>query len=213
MIDTNDKATQPLPLDEQPMKRKRGRPSTGKAMTPAEKQRAYRERQKKSRNQNSDQLKTARLEDLWPTAVNLGERCQKAEARVAELEKASEELRKTRGALEALAERQIRLEDELNAHFKRANKAEARVAELEKELASRDRKEQRKKRHQDEPAATLAEDKTYTLQARTGSGKWLNLVVGIYGEEASRQLDRVIDNKLSGGAKNRQYRLVEDGEA
>ena len=42
MIDPADKQTAPLPL-EQP-KRGRGRPSTGKAMTPAEKQRAYRQR-------------------------------------------------------------------------------------------------------------------------------------------------------------------------
>lgn len=46
MIDPADKQTQSLPLDEQPAKRKRGRPSTGAAMTPAEKQRAYRERMK-----------------------------------------------------------------------------------------------------------------------------------------------------------------------
>lgn len=46
MIDPADKQTQALPLDEQPAKRKRGRPATGAAMTPAEKQRAYRERQK-----------------------------------------------------------------------------------------------------------------------------------------------------------------------
>jgi len=46
MIDPADQQTQALPLDEQPAKRKRGRPATGKAMTPAEKQRAYRERQK-----------------------------------------------------------------------------------------------------------------------------------------------------------------------
>lgn len=70
MIDTNDKTTQSLPLDEQPGKlsnvtglpderphgvvfppcptarKPRGRPATGKAMTPAEKQRAYRERVK-----------------------------------------------------------------------------------------------------------------------------------------------------------------------
>ncbi|MGR1220045.1 hypothetical protein ACUYGA_24555 [Metapseudomonas otitidis] len=172
MIDTNDKATQPLPLDEQPMKRKRGRPSTGKAMTPAEKQRAYRERQKRLRDQNSEQAtgeySAERFEELRLITVEISERCKAAEAR---------------------------------------------VAELKKELELRDRKEQRKRRHRDEPAATLPEDKTYTLQARTGSGKWLNLVVGIYGEEASRQLDRVIDNKLSGGAKNRQYRLIEDGKA
>lgn len=46
MIDPADKQTQSLPLDEQPAKGKRGRPTTGKAMTPAEKQRAYRERVK-----------------------------------------------------------------------------------------------------------------------------------------------------------------------
>lgn len=70
MIDTNNKTTQSLSLDEQPGKlsnvtglpdesphgvvfppcptarKPRGRPATGKAMTPAEKQRAYRERQK-----------------------------------------------------------------------------------------------------------------------------------------------------------------------
>ncbi|WP_312912121.1 hypothetical protein [Stutzerimonas nitrititolerans] len=46
MIEPADKQTQALPLDEQPAKRKRGRPATGAAMTPAEKQRAYRERQK-----------------------------------------------------------------------------------------------------------------------------------------------------------------------
>lgn len=46
MIDPADKLSQALPLDEQPAKRKRGRPATGKAMTPAQKQRAYRERLK-----------------------------------------------------------------------------------------------------------------------------------------------------------------------
>lgn len=45
MIDPADKQTQPLALDAQPAKRKPGRPATGKALTPAEKQRAYRERQ------------------------------------------------------------------------------------------------------------------------------------------------------------------------
>lgn len=45
MIDPTDKQTQAIPL-EQP-KRGRGRPATGAAMTPAEKQKAYRERQKK----------------------------------------------------------------------------------------------------------------------------------------------------------------------
>lgn len=47
MIDPTDKQTVALPLETTPVKRSRGRPSTGKAMTPAEKQRAYRERLKK----------------------------------------------------------------------------------------------------------------------------------------------------------------------
>lgn len=46
MIDPTDKQTIALPLDEQPAKKRRGRPATGQAMTPAEKQRAYRERLK-----------------------------------------------------------------------------------------------------------------------------------------------------------------------
>lgn len=49
MIDTNDKATQPLPLDQ---KRGRGRPATGQALSNAERQRRYREAQKAQRNEN-----------------------------------------------------------------------------------------------------------------------------------------------------------------
>jgi chromosome segregation ATPase len=105
-------------------------------------------------------------------------------------------------------------------------KASGRIKELEAELATlkgdlaianaklaqRNENTKRHKRHRDEPAKELPEldDRTYTLQARTGSGKWMNLVSGIYGTEASRQLDRVIDNKIMGQAKNRQYRLVQD---
>lgn len=48
MIDPTDKQTAALPL-EQP-KRGRGRPSTGQAMTPAEKQRAYRQRLAEQKN-------------------------------------------------------------------------------------------------------------------------------------------------------------------
>jgi len=91
VIDAQDKKTQALPLDEMPMKRKRGRPATGKAMTPAEKQRAYRERQKQLRDQNSVQAageySAERFEELRLITVEISERCKAAEARVAELEK------------------------------------------------------------------------------------------------------------------------------
>lgn len=71
MKDQADKQTQPLPL-EQP-KRGRGRPSTGAAMTPAEKQRAYRERQKSNVTDNgSKQLNTdQRILSLGVYASNL----------------------------------------------------------------------------------------------------------------------------------------------
>lgn len=45
-----------------PKKRKPGRPATGKAMTPAEKQRAYRERQKKRETELEQQLDNALAE-------------------------------------------------------------------------------------------------------------------------------------------------------
>lgn len=164
MIDANDKATQALDLGEQP--KRRGRPATGKALSNADRQRAYRERQKAQRNEKQESHEVP-YEEVVAIAQELGERCKRAEAR---------------------------------------------VKELEKQLEQRNEKAQKVKRHRDQPAAVLPEDKTYTLQARTGSGKWQNIVAGIYGEEASRQLDRVIDNKLLGVAKNRQYRLVEEGQ-
>lgn len=78
MIDPNDKQTATLPLDEQPAKRKRGRPVTGKAMTPAEKQKAYRERLK-----NRKELGVEGAIKLWEEAArNLG----KAQGRILYLE-------------------------------------------------------------------------------------------------------------------------------
>lgn len=66
MIDPADKQTHPLPLDEQPEKRKRGRPATGRAMTPAEKQRAYRERQKELKAYWSNASKEQRYTKAYP---------------------------------------------------------------------------------------------------------------------------------------------------
>lgn len=86
MIDPADQQTQALPLDEQPTKRKRGRPATGKAMTPAEKQRAYRERQKAQRYEKSDKHAVP-YEEVVAIAQELAERCKTAEKRVGQLEK------------------------------------------------------------------------------------------------------------------------------
>ena len=51
MIDPADRQTQPLSLDEQPAKPRRGRPATGRALSNAERQRLWRERQKAKREE------------------------------------------------------------------------------------------------------------------------------------------------------------------
>lgn len=76
MIDPEDKQTQALPL-EQP-KRGRGRPATGKAMTPAEKQKAYRQRLAEQKN---NQVPAARLEKVRSTAA---ERIEQLEQQLAD---------------------------------------------------------------------------------------------------------------------------------
>lgn len=167
MIDANDKQTQPLALDEQTTKAKRGRPATGQALSNAERQRAYRERQKAQRNEKPEIGLRGALNNWEEACRNLG----RATGKIQELE--------------------------------------AQIRELEAQLAKRNEK---KRRHRDEPAAELPDeedDKTWTLQGRTGTGKWQNLAAGLDRTEASRQLDRVIDAKISGESK-RQYRLVQD---
>lgn len=64
MIDPTDKQTEALPLE--PQKRGRGRPSTGQAMTPAEKQRAYRQR---LADQQKSQVPAVQLEKVRSTAA------------------------------------------------------------------------------------------------------------------------------------------------
>lgn len=64
MIDPTEKQTQPLALEQQ--KRGRGRPATGQAMTPAEKQRAYRLR---LAEQRTAQVPAVQLEKVRSTAA------------------------------------------------------------------------------------------------------------------------------------------------
>lgn len=78
MIDPTDNANQKLPL-EQP-KRGRGRPATGKAMTPAEKQAAYRARQKSN---VTDTVSRKDYDQLHAITLELAERCKVAEERLA----------------------------------------------------------------------------------------------------------------------------------
>src|SRR5690606_14693589 len=90
MIDANDKQTQSLALDEQPAKR--GRPATGKALSDADRQRAYRERQKAQRNENRKdgiawedaKALMAKIDELTTELEKALERAKIAEAELAQ---------------------------------------------------------------------------------------------------------------------------------
>lgn len=87
MIDHLDKQTQPLPLEQ---KRGRGRPATGQALSNAERQRAYRERQKAQRNENSGSEESQALDRLAIEHTEFVKRKQgevdQLKARIRELE-------------------------------------------------------------------------------------------------------------------------------
>ncbi|YCH23998.1 hypothetical protein M1D96_11180 [Pseudomonas sp. D1-3] len=93
MIDALDKQTQALPFE--PVKRGRGRPKTGNAMTPAEKQRAYRERQKAvagNVTENTSTHTTGSIELLRERALSRGRTCVAQARMIGELEKRIAEL-------------------------------------------------------------------------------------------------------------------------
>ncbi|MCL6693511.1 hypothetical protein M8R19_33060, partial [Pseudomonas sp. R3.Fl] len=119
MIDPKDNSTQPLDLGE--AKRRRGRPSTGKAMSNAERQRAYRERAKAQRNEKTengtDLVSRAKYEKLHAITIEISDRCALAEHHRDELHEQVQKLLEQRDSL-------IR-----ECH------------ELKKELASRNEKE------------------------------------------------------------------------
>ncbi|MCU9948251.1 hypothetical protein [Pseudomonas sp. PDM13] len=131
MIDANDKATQALALDEMPVKRGRGRPSTGKAMTPAEKQRAYRERQKGLRDQKETSPNHATIQAMSNEMGIL----------IVELNEAKEELRELR----------------LRLHV--SEKKWQMLLEQNERLVETIRSQKPKvKRHRDQPAAELIDN-------------------------------------------------------
>ncbi len=100
MIDPADKQTADLPLEEKPAKRGRGRPATGKAMTPAEKQKAYRERlkQRQASTASSEELARVKREkkEIWNDARDV---CADFSKRLVEAET---ELAKARAEIERL---------------------------------------------------------------------------------------------------------------
>lgn len=106
MIDALDKQTQPMPLE--PAKRGRGRPKTGNAMTPAEKQRAYRERQKAASGnvtENTSTYATGSIELLRERALSRGRTCVAQARMIGELEKRIAELEAQLASRSAVTEK------------------------------------------------------------------------------------------------------------
>lgn len=92
MIDPRDPGTQQLQLEQ---KRSRGRPATGQALSNAERQRAYRERQKAQRNDNSGSEESQALDRLAIEHTEFVKRKQKEvdqlKAQIRDLEKRLEQ--------------------------------------------------------------------------------------------------------------------------
>lgn len=105
MIDPADKQTAALPLEP---KRGRGRPATGQAMTPAEKQRAYRERIKG----NVKELEKRLARNVTENVEELNKRNRQLEAVIQELTK---DLRLKETQLRQWIERAETAERELEA--------------------------------------------------------------------------------------------------
>ncbi len=82
MKDHLDKQTQLLPLEP---KRERGRPATGQALSNAERQRAYRERQKAQRNVTGKEATTGEVEKLREMARAEFKRAEGLQAQVIDM--------------------------------------------------------------------------------------------------------------------------------
>ncbi len=128
MIDQADNLTQALQL-EQP-KRGRGRPATGAAMTPAEKQKAYRERQAKKGNvteyneellDNTQKALLAvckKLESQYQINTQLTEELERTEKRASLAEKGLTEMGEEWAKAKAEREGMIKILDEANKEKK-----------------------------------------------------------------------------------------------
>lgn len=169
MIDPADKQTASLPL-EQP-KRGRGRPTTGEALTPAQKQKAYRERQKQ----------------LLAEAQNLEAMSRVQEGLNADAESqirlVSKLLDQERENSERLAKKVIELERQLK-ELKKSNVTEK---EYEQMLKMLDEANKEKKYWIDRALKKGAESTKppFELQYKSHNGRW---VKGAYQEDMYDQL-------------------------
>lgn len=134
MIDPADKQTQALPL-EQP-KRGRGRPATGAAMTPAEKQKAYRERQKAKHEEIEREMHNAYATSRVDESVN---------------EDLYEELESSKAETAAAIARAEQAETDFVTLRKKLDKALQTIQDLKKGNVTRI------KRHRDDPPIAIEE--------------------------------------------------------
>jgi len=180
MIDPADRQTQPLPLDEQPAKPRRGRPATGRALSNAERQRLYRERQKAQRNDKSSGVN---YDEIKAIALELGERCKRAEDRRDELHDQVQQL--------------LHQRDELIRECR----------ELKKELASR-KTVAKTKRHRDDTPNVLKQYHAQNWDAKTR--KWRTIGDSEPDNQPFddwKEAEEFVKQLLNNGSKSR-YRIV-----
>lgn len=184
MIDNQDKQTQPLDLG--PAPKRRGRPAKEKALSNAERQRLYRERQKAQRNEKQESHKVP-YEEVVGIAQELGERCKKAEARVKELE--AELARWKKHAIAAERARQV-----VAAELTQRNEGPSRLNEGMRKLVQ--------DMHE---VADAIEGSTWKTQRKSKNGRWKTLI-GNYMSEA-QALDRIM--YMPKNEEMDEYRAVE----
>lgn len=178
MIDNQDKQTQPLDLGTEP--KRRGRPAKQNALSNAERQRLYRERQKAQRNEKQESQKVP-YEEVVSIAQELGERCKKAEARVKELE--AELARWKKHATAAERARQV-----LAAELTQRNENPSRLNEGMRKII------------QDvHEIADAIQGSTWRIQrkART-NGKWLTQKGSYWNEAQAEDALAALPNKKGG---------------
>jgi Mg2+ and Co2+ transporter CorA len=182
MIEPADRQTQPLPLDEQPAKPRRGRPATGKALSNAERQRLYRERQKAQRNEKSDKHPVP-YEEVVAIAQELAERCKRAE------------------------DRQDELHDQVQKMLLQRDELIRECRKLKKELAS-SKTVAKTKRHRDETPNVMKQYHAQNWDAK--ARKWRTIGDSEPDNQPFddwKEAEEFIKRLLNNGSKSR-YRIV-----
>lgn len=183
MIDNQDKQTQPLDLG--PAPKRRGRPAKQNALSNAERQRLYRERQKAQRNEKQESHKVP-YEEVVAIAQELGERCKSLEERFRAEFKLGE---KARYEAHELRMRVAQLEHELE----QAKKAQRN------ENPSRLNEGMRKLVQDMHEVADAIEGSTWRIQRKARvNGNWVTLKGSYWNEAQAEDALAALPNKKGG---------------